>query len=192
LNNQVWQAAMNLAKELRSMNSDTARILIVDDEDNDVFLLRTAMEWAGLTNPVEVACNGRQAIDHLGDALEKTQSLPFLIRLVLLDLKMPGLNGFDVLRWRLGQPALLNVPFVVLTSSDLDCDREQSLELGAAEYRVKPREIHELVLLLKQLKDCWLSGPAAGTYMDHQSRFVHQMRPMGESSFLTRSHVEIR
>ena len=150
------------------MNVNTHHILIVDDDDNDVFLVRAAMEWAGLTNPVEIAANGRQAIDHLQHALQRAQGLPLPIRLVLLDLKMPGLDGFDVLTWRLRQPALVNLPFVVLTSSDLEWDRKRALDLGAADYRVKPRKMQDLVLLLKQVHSCWLSNATAGQKPTHK------------------------
>jgi len=139
--------------------STTKAILLVDDEESDIYLTCYAFDKLGINHPIVVAKNGRQAIDELKNRLSlpvSEQSSRF--GLVLLDLNMPGLNGFDVLTWRATQPALLNLPFVILTSSGLDSDRKRALALGASDFRVKPSTLDELVALTRDLYNRWLLG----------------------------------
>lgn len=131
------------------MNNWDPTILIVDDSEDDVFMLRFAIKRAGITNVVEVARNGREAIVRL--AVEASPP-----GLVLLDLNMPGTNGFEVLAWRTGQLHLRAIPFVVFTSSDLDIDRKKVSELGATEFHVKTHSMPSLIELMQKLCRRWL------------------------------------
>jgi len=134
-----------------------APVLVAEDDPNDVFLLRRAFQKAGVSNAVVVARNGQEAIDYLNPEGKETmlgkQPLPALM---FLDLKMPLVDGFDVLAWLQKQPVLHRVPVVVLTSSNQERDIEQARHMGAHEYRVKPQQFEELVAIVKEVRDRWL------------------------------------
>lgn len=114
-------------------------ILLAEDDDNDVFFMRRALQKAQVEFPLQVVTNGQQALDYLSGegkfADRHTYPLPSLI---LLDLKMPFLDGFEVLTWIGQQSSLKKTPVAVLTSSAEDRDRRRATELGAKAYFVKP------------------------------------------------------
>lgn len=118
------------------MNTQSVFLLVEDNED-DVFFMQRAFRQAGVHNPLHVVRNGEEAIEYLSgkNDFSDRQQHP-LPDIVFLDLKMPGLNGFEVLKWMREQ--LLNTPVAVLTSSPEDVDRKRAQELGAACYLLKP------------------------------------------------------
>ncbi len=132
-------------------------ILLAEDDENDIFLMRRAFERAGIPNPLLAVHNGQEAIDYLagtGTYANRTQyPLPGLL---LLDLKMPWMDGFDVLTWLRTQAHFNTLPVVVLTSSKLQSDIDKSREMGVYDYRVKPHEFDDLVRLLDDVRKCWL------------------------------------
>ena len=136
---------------------DQVPILLAEDDENDIFLMRRALERAGVPNPLFVVHNGQEAIDYLAGTgqFAKRDKFP-LPGLMLLDLKMPWMDGFDVLKWVRGHRSFDRLPVVVLTSSKLQADVDQSRELGVYDYRVKPQSFEDLVRLLDDVRKCWL------------------------------------
>lgn len=128
-------------------------ILLVEDNEDDVFALRRAIKKAGINNPLRVATDGQQAIDFLtaaADPATRTQHpLPFV---VLLDLKLPYRDGFEVLEWIRGQPHLSGLTVVMLTGSDERRDHQRASELGARSYLVKPASADDMKALLATLQ----------------------------------------
>jgi CheY-like chemotaxis protein len=121
------------------MSPSTPVILLAEDDENDVFFMRRALQKAEITYPVHVARNGQEALDYLGGVGQFSDRGRYPIPgIVFLDLKMPFLDGFDVLEWLHSQPSLNGIPVVVLTSSSEDRDRRKAAELGAKAYCVKP------------------------------------------------------
>jgi CheY-like chemotaxis protein len=114
-------------------------ILLVEDSEDDVFLLEWALKKAKLSPPMYHAKDGQEALDYLqaqGKYSDRaTYPLPSLI---LLDLKLPYVHGFEVLRWIRGQPSLKEVPVNMLTSSLEDRDRQRAFDLGANGFFIKP------------------------------------------------------
>ena len=109
----------------------TITVLIIDDDEDDRFFMQQAFKTDSAHTQVYVAAGGQQALDWLGLA----HSLPDVI---LLDLNMPTMNGFEVLK-QLKQSALYqSVPVVVLTTSEADSDQQQARQLGATEFITKP------------------------------------------------------
>jgi two-component system, response regulator len=111
-------------------------VLLVEDDEDHVFLVRRALrdlEDAAVT--VDVAGNGERALEELGRARFDPRALP---QLVLLDLKLPRLDGLEVLRRIRADASLQALPVVVLTSSEHQDDRERALRLGATWYVCKP------------------------------------------------------
>ena len=131
-------------------------ILLVEDDSNDVLLLQRAFRKAGLRDAVQVVRDGEQAIHYLSGqgaySDRQRYPLPFL---VLLDLKMPRTDGFEVLHWARGEPDLKRLLIVVLTSSHLQSDVDRAYELGANSYLVKPVELNEMVNLIQRFEAYW-------------------------------------
>jgi CheY-like chemotaxis protein len=131
-------------------------ILLVEDDPNDVLLIQRAFRKTGLANALKVVSNGDEAIDYLrGNApYDNREQFP-LPYLMLLDLKMPGTDGFEVLRWARGEPELKRLLIVVLTSSNLQADVDRAYELGANSYLVKPVEYDEMANLIQRFDAYW-------------------------------------
>lgn len=132
-------------------------ILQVEDDPNDVFFLQHAMKEAGVTNPIQVASDGHEAIDYLKGAgkFADRQKFP-LPDLVLLDLKLPYVMGLDVLKW-IRQQAGMDIPVVMLTASREDADIAAAYRLGANAFLTKPSEASRLGDMIKALADFWLT-----------------------------------
>jgi two-component system response regulator len=135
----------------------TNTILQVEDDANDVFLFRHAMKKAGVTNPLQVATDGQEAIDYLSGTgkFEDREQFP-LPDLVLLDLKLPGGMGLDVLRWIRKQPGMAPV-IVILSASAEDEDIATAYLLGANAFLTKPSEASKLESMVRAIKDFWLT-----------------------------------
>jgi CheY-like chemotaxis protein len=124
------------------MTAKIPAILLVEDDENDVFFMRRALQKAEIKFPLHVVPNGQEALDYLSGAGKfGDRDLYPLPSLVMLDLKMPFVDGFDVLAWIYSQVSLKEIPVVVLTSSSEERDRQKAKELGAKGYFVKPPTI---------------------------------------------------
>lgn len=139
------------------MSASARRILLVDDARLDVELALDAFRELQLTGQVDVAIGGQEALDRLlgaGGYADRVQHpLPDL---VLLDLKMPGIDGFEVLRQAKGNPATRRIPVIVLSSSTEDRDRARAYDLGANSYLVKPISIDGFLDTIRLVRDYWL------------------------------------
>ena len=132
-------------------------ILLVEDDEADILLLRRAFRNAHIVNPLIEVRDGQAAIQYLsgqGEYADRTRyPIPFLI---LLDLRLPKLSGFEVIAWMREQPQLAHVIVVVLTASDHVPDVTKARDLGANSYLVKPGDFEELVQMVKRIKGRWL------------------------------------
>lgn len=131
------------------------RIVVAEDEEGDVELVKRALTRACVEAPVDFARDGLETID----ILAKCRYAPVLL---FLDLHMPKLDGFEVLRWLQHQPTASQVSVVVLSSSGLSEDICRAAELGASSYIVKPNDPHELVRVMERARELWserLIGP---------------------------------
>ena len=136
---------------------DDVPILLAEDDLNDLLLMQRALDRAGLCNPVFPVRDGREIVQYLEGSGEFSQRdkhpLPGLL---LLDLKMPVMDGWDVLTWLRAHPQFSTLPVVVLTSSQQEEDVKKTRELGAFDYRIKPHAFEDLVRLLEDVRKCWL------------------------------------
>jgi two-component system, response regulator len=129
------------------------RVLLVEDDPDHVFLVRRALaEVAGTQVSVEVAGDGEQAVERLARARFAPGGPP---QLVLLDLKMPRMDGLEVLRRIRADAAAAELPVVVLTSSERQEDREEALRQGATWFVCKPLDGRRFRAELQQLADRW-------------------------------------
>ncbi len=135
-----------------------ALILLVDDSHLDVELTLDAFKQANLSNRIEVANDGQHAIDYLlgNNRFSDRESYP-LPDLILLDLKMPGIDGFDVLERVKSTPMVKRIPVIILTSSKEQGDRALSYDIGANSYLVKPVSFTGFVEVVKQIENYWLT-----------------------------------
>lgn len=120
-----------------------APILIVDDDPNAVVLLKRLLKKAGITNPVDIAIDGSLALDYLKARLNPSPEFP-RPALVFLDLKMPNVDGFEVLDWVRAQPALKTMLIAVISASAQKRDMTRAYELGAKSYFSKFPVISDL------------------------------------------------
>ena len=123
-------------------------ILLVEDSSDDVFFFRRAARKAGIQDEIHVAPDGAKAVDFFAAGGICPSGGEHPPRLVFLDLKMPHMNGFDVLEWMRNNPKYAGVPIVVLTSSDHPSDQEKAARLGARLYLTKPitkEQLHDAI-----------------------------------------------
>lgn len=138
------------------MSSHT--ILLVEDNEDDVFLMKRALRVAGIANPLQIVEDGQAAIDYLaGAGVYADRTLHPLPMIVFLDLKLPYKSGHDVLQWIRGQPHLEMLVVIVLTSSSEKVDLERAYKFGANSFVVKPPTTALLQNLVESFKLWWLT-----------------------------------
>ncbi len=139
------------------MNEYQSVILLAEDSEDDVLLIRRAFRHANIVNPLQVVKDGEEAIAYLrGDGQYANRAEYPLPELLLLDLKMPKASGFDVLRWLREQPGLKALRVVVLSSSEQVRDVNMAYRLGANSFLVKPVDFRDLVELTQAIHGYWL------------------------------------
>lgn len=145
--------------------SQMGRILLVEDDPQDVELTLTALQEYNLVNEVALARDGQEALDYLycrGQFNGRDGTHPAV---VLLDLKLPKINGLEVLQQIRSDKELRVIPVVVLTSSHEERDLVRSYELGVNAYVVKPVDFHAFVNAVKELGVFWamINEPPPGS-----------------------------
>ena len=140
-------------------------ILLVEDNEDDVFFMQRAIRACGIEHHVQVAEDGQVAIDYLsGTGQYKDRQkfpLPFLI---FLDLKMPRRSGLDVLQWIRTQPHLKTMLVLILTTSREDSDVQRAYELGVNSFLVKPMDFEDYTSLSRTVAGFWLERSEAPTF----------------------------
>jgi CheY-like chemotaxis protein len=133
-------------------------VLIAEDSEDDVIMLRRAFRQLGHTGPVQFVRDGEQAIAYLaGNGRFSNRDEFPLPNFILLDLKMPRKSGFEVLEWISKQPSLAQVRTVVLTTSDAVVEVNRAYELGAASFLTKPLNFTEFKDTIQVLFNYWIS-----------------------------------
>ncbi len=132
-------------------------ILLAEDEEHDVFFMRQAFRQAGVAIPIQGVADGAEAIEYLAGTGQYIDRARFPLPCVLLtDIKVPKVDGFELLAWLQGQPQFADLPKIVLSSSCLKPDLERSSILGASAYFMKPSSLPALVRLIAELCDTWI------------------------------------
>ena len=134
------------------MTTDDPVVLLVDDSSNDSLLMRIVFERAGFLHPLHFAHGGDEAIAYLrGDGRYADRGLFPLPTTLLMDLNMPGKNGFEVLDWIRHQPYLRRLRVYILSASSCPTDIQRAYDLGADSYLVKPGNFDGLLYLVNCL-----------------------------------------
>ncbi len=132
-------------------------ILLIEDSDDDAFLLQTALNREGIRSPVQWVKDGAQAVSYLkaeGSYADRA-AFPFP-NLIFTDLKMPQLDGFGVLQWLKQHPECSLLPVMVFSSSSDEGDIERAYRLGANAYVVKPGSLDKLQKTMRTAHEFWL------------------------------------
>src|SRR5689334_13014943 len=139
------------------MNSEPRSILLADDDDNDAMLLRMVFGKVRLVQRLQRVKDGVEAIQYLGgDGIYADRKRYPFPSLLLLDLKMPRRNGFEVLEWLRMNPPLRGLIVTVLTASKDDADIRRAYSLCANSYLVKPATLEQLEKMSKTIKEYWI------------------------------------
>ena len=137
-------------------------VLLVEDSEDDITIIRRAFKQGAIVNPLQIARDGEVAVAYLnGDGKYHDRAAYPLPALVLLDLRLPRMDGFAVLRWIRQQPPLDSVPVVVITVSSAVRDVNLAYQSGANSFMVKPADFQDVVRMSKQLATYWLSETTA-------------------------------
>jgi CheY-like chemotaxis protein len=139
------------------MDKKTFSVLLVEDDLNDIFLVKRAFKMARITSPLLVVTDGLEATSYLrGEgkyADRKTHPVP---RLVVMDIKMPRKSGFEVLEWIKREPgSLRRIPVVIVSASQDPSDINRAYELGANAYMIKPAGFRAVEHLFKSITQYW-------------------------------------
>lgn len=144
----------NKPGDARSVARRIRPILVVEDNPMDLDFMLQAFDENGVINPVEVCRDGEEALQFL--ALHNTLEDPSVPLLVLLDLRLPKVDGIEVLREARKHAVWRQVPFVVVTTSRENADISRAYELGVNSYIVKPVDFASFTEVVKQIKFYWL------------------------------------
>jgi CheY-like chemotaxis protein len=137
-------------------------ILIAEDDEDYVLLIKQVFARAHIPNPIHVVWNGEEAISYLKGAGKYSNRDEYpLPDILLLDLKMPRVNGMEVLKWVRQQPSLASLRILVLTSSDRMRDVNEAYDLGANSFLVKPLDFHDFTNLSRLIADFWFKASRA-------------------------------
>lgn len=139
------------------MNTDSVEILLVEDNPNDVELTLHAFKKNNLTNTVHVVRDGAEALDYLfGEGQYASRDINHTPKVILLDLKLPKVDGLEVLRRIKSDPHLRLTPTVVLTTSREEHDIVESYRLGVNSYIAKPVDFQQFIEAMRTLGLYWL------------------------------------
>jgi len=138
------------------MDKQQFTVLLVEDDLNDIFLVKRAFRTARIPNPLQVVTDGEEAISYLrGEGKYADRETFPLPRLIVMDIKMPRRSGFDVLEWVKGDGRLRRIPIVIVSSSNNIPDINRAYELGANAYMVKPMDYRAVEHLFESITHYW-------------------------------------
>src|SRR5688572_30461536 len=132
-------------------------ILLAEDNETDVLLVRRALQGAGIHSRLEAVVDGEEAITYLRGENQYADRQRYPIpNLLLLDIKMPRKNGLEVLQWlRTSEPPLNRLPVIIMSSSSLQADIDRAYDLGVNAYLMKPAAFGELVGTMRKTAEFW-------------------------------------
>jgi CheY-like chemotaxis protein len=161
--------------------SQVRNILLADDDPNDVHIVKAAFDRAGYAFPFHVVPNGEQAIAYLKGEGKYANRKKFPIpSLLLLDIKMPSIDGFEVLRWVRSRAEWRVLPVIVLTNSYYGPDVNRAYDLGANSFLTKPGDFNQYVGAVKQVAHFWLVQNVVaevGPFLDLSARPTDPPQP---------------
>jgi CheY-like chemotaxis protein len=160
---------------------DLKNILLAEDSPDDVFMIRSAFKKSGFKDPIYVVPNGEEVLQYLkGEGHYADRQQYPVPHLLLLDLNMPRLTGFEVLSWIRGRQEWMCLPVIVLTTSFYGPEIKRAYDLGANSFITKPPDFSQLVAGLKEVGEHWLRRAILPP-----TRAVHPFSDAGSGSHFT-------
>jgi CheY-like chemotaxis protein len=156
---------------------EAGSVLFIDDDPNWAELLQVAFLRAGIPNAVQTVRDGPEAISYFrGEGRYANRRAHPLPRLVLVDLRLPGMNGFEVLKWIRRHPTLGGLPVVVVTGMETPGDVRRAHELGASGFLPKPFSFAKQIEMAQTIRDNWLR-PGQPRGKRGTSGIAHRVEP---------------
>ena len=138
------------------MDNNQFTVLLVEDDLNDIFIVKRAFRTAHIPNPLQVVTDGEEAISYLrGDGKYADRAAHPLPKLIVMDIKMPRRSGFEVLEWVKGSSGMRRIPVIIVSSSDSVEDINRAYELGANAYMIKPMDYRAVEHLFECITNYW-------------------------------------
>lgn len=139
------------------MDKKSFSVLLVEDDLNDIFLVKRAFKMAQIQNPLHVVTDGVEAMSYLrGEGKYADREQYPLPRLMVMDIKMPRKSGFEVLEWVKGDSKVLRrIPIVIVSASEDPRDINRAYELGANAYMIKPVDFRAVEHLFESITHYW-------------------------------------
>lgn len=157
-------------------------VLVVDNNPDDAHFTALALQRVGVITPVQTVSDAEQAFYYLSGQGEfaNAESRPMPV-LVLLDLKLPGNTGLELLSWLRRQPVLKRLPVIVLTASRDLARMNRAYELGCNSYLVKPTSFNALVVMMQGLVQYWFSYNEPPE-LEGRTSLLHHLEPVPEGA----------
>lgn len=139
------------------MDNKDFTVLLVEDDLNDIFLVKRAFKMASIQNPLQIVTDGQEALNYLRGEGKYADRVTYpLPKLMVMDIKMPRRSGFEVLEWiKSGHQRLRRIPVVIVSASDNPEDINRAYELGANAYMVKPMDFLAVEHLFESITHYW-------------------------------------
>jgi len=139
------------------MQNEPFTVLLVEDDLNDIFIVKRAFKMADIHTPLQVVTDGQEAVSYLrGDGKYADRNAYPIPRLIVMDIRMPRKTGFEVLEWvKTNRQPLRRIPIVIVSSSENPEDINRAYELGANAYMVKPMNFREVEHLFATITHYW-------------------------------------
>lgn len=137
------------------MPEKLSTVLLVEDDSRDQEIILRVAQESGFSAKVNVASSGKEAFDYLFKK-HKGQQAALLPDLIFLDLNLPGMSGFEILKRLKGEPAVSGIPVIVLSTSGAADDINKSYALGASSYVIKPPSLQKFVEIMQEIERYWL------------------------------------
>ena len=138
------------------MQTGSFTVLLVENDLNDIFLVKRAFKMASLQTPLQIVTDGQEAIHYLrGEGKYADRHAHPLPKLIVMDIKMPRLTGFEVLEWIKHDGLLRRIPVIIVSSSENPEDINRAYELGANAYMIKPMDYRQVEHLFESITHYW-------------------------------------
>jgi CheY-like chemotaxis protein len=147
--------------------------LLIEDNEDDIILMRRSFIKRKVLNPLHAVRSGNEAMAYLMGEGRYSNRAEFAIpKTILLDLKMPGMDGFEVLRWIRERPEFNDIRVVVLTSSHLLQDIVRAYKLGANSFLIKPADLSDILRISQAVKGYWAWTPGPRESENHNEAAI--------------------
>ena len=146
---------------MEKLLAQESEVLVVEDNAVDAIFIKKALKNSRITENVTVVTDGKLALEYMLDGARTERLSEAMPKLIILDLMMPHMNGFEFLHNLRSYPKFKDVPVVIFSGSNDEHDKKMALDLGADSYFTKPLSIHAFVAIIEEVGKFWLQTDTA-------------------------------